>query len=46
VPRQRAVEDHVVLEVREAERAEATGVLGRVAWGIVFEDSTRARGPR
>ena len=44
VPRQRAVEAHGVLEVREAERVEAPGVLGRVAGGLVFVDGARARG--
>jgi hypothetical protein len=44
VPRQRSVEAHGVLEVREAERVEAPGVIGRVAGGLVFVDGTRARG--
>jgi hypothetical protein len=44
VPRQRAVEGNGVLEVREAERAEAPGVLGRVAGGLVFVDGASARG--
>jgi hypothetical protein len=33
VPRQRAVEAHGALEVREAERVEAPGVFGRAAGG-------------
>jgi hypothetical protein len=44
VPRQRAVEGHGVLKICEAERAEAPGVLRRVAGGLVFLDGARARG--
>ena len=41
--RQRAVEAHGVLEVREAVRVEAPRVLRRVARGLLLVDGTRAR---
>ena len=41
--RQRAVEAHGILEVREAVRAEAPSVLRRVARGHVLVDGTSAR---